>query len=217
MKQECSRPKLRLAPAAPAHVVFLKGGLVIVLTLTALLQAVLADAPQEVVGEWSAEQNFLKARFIARHEFVGADSEFVVYLELYNTCPRVGTVMRKVSFDPATNITYRVTGEDGREVEPERAVFRDTIRITAYDLAIPPDGHLRFPITLPGGGAVPDKTKLDISPRRGIWYFDINSQGPHELSGVLRVPRVWRSGPEVWWGELKIPPVRLKGPPRKQR
>jgi hypothetical protein len=178
------------------------------LFLMAIFQAARADAAQEAVGEWSAENHFLQARLIASNKL----SEIVLYLELRNTCPRAGTVLLNVAMDPATNITCRVVDENGVELKPEFPAFRDTIRIHFYNLALPPDGSLRFPISVAGGGDYQDKTKLDLCQPTGIWYFGPTNHGDYSLSGVLTIPRARGTGPQVWNGRLELPPVRLPFP-----
>jgi hypothetical protein len=180
------------------------------LILMALLPATYASASEEVAGEWSAVHDYLEARFIARQERSnGQRSEIVLYLELRNTCPREGTVLRIVGLDPATNITYQVTDEHGVGLKPEFPVFRDTIRLGFYKLALPPDSNLRFPISVSGGSGLGDRTKLDVAQPKGIWFFARTNHGEYKLSGVLTIPRQRGSSNQFWEGKLELPPVRL--------
>jgi hypothetical protein len=124
-----------------------------------------------------------------------------------------------LDFGPITTLTYVVKDERGHEVEPEPGGFRSSFIIPGYHLFLPPDSLLRFPVSVNGGGVFADRTKLDNSPRRGIWYFDRATNRELSLSGTLRVPgnrEHW--GPQWWRGELQIPPVKLVIPgPSAQR
>jgi hypothetical protein len=177
----------------------------------------------ESVGDWSSEHQHLRARFVGRYTSSslegkpgGPYSEFLIYLELHNTSPALSTMQLKLDMDAATNITYRVTDERGSVIEPERAVFRSTFAPGTYNLVLPPDGMLRFPISLNGGGVFEDKAKLDVSPRQGIWYFDKNLGRELNLSGTLKIPELRGRYGSLWWrGELEIPPVKLTIPGAK--
>lgn len=183
-----------------------------------------AGAGQETTGQWSAERQFLQARFVARYHSSTLDgapggpySEFLVYLELRNTCPPSGTVSLNLDIDTATNIAYRVTDESGRVVEPERAVFRSTILPGVHRLELPADSNLRFSISVNGAGVYPDKTILDLAPQQGAWYFDRSTNRQFSLSGTLRLPHIRGRQTTRWWsGELQIPPVKLIIPGRPQ-
>jgi hypothetical protein len=119
----------------------------------------------------------------------------------------------KLDIDPATNIVYRVADERDSLIEPERSAFRSTVAPGVYNLVLPPDGNLRFPISINGGGVFEDKVKLDLSPSQGIWYFKKSDGGEYKLSGTLRVTTLReRIGPLWWRGELEIPPVKLRIP-----
>ncbi len=187
-----------------------------------LLTAAAANAvdSEESVGVWSSEHQQLRARFIVRHASTFLDgkpggpySELLVYLELQNTSPGLGSMQLKLDIDPTTNIVYRVADERGSLIEPEPFAFRSTVGPGVYNLVLPPDGNLRFPVSISGGGVFEDKVKLDLSPSQGIWYFKKSDGGEYKLSGTLRVPALReRIGPLWWRGELEIPPVKLRFP-----
>ncbi len=191
----------------------------VILCLALVSQAVVG---QETAGEWSSEHQFLKARLVARyHTFTldgkpgGPYSEFLVYLELRNTCPPSGTISLNLDIDAATNITYTVTDETGGVVEPEsaRAGGRSTFAPGVHHLELPVDSDLRFSISMNGAGVWPDRTLLDLDPRQRPWYFDNGTNRQYSLSGTLRVPRIRGRQTTRWWsGELEIPPVKLNIP-----
>ena len=188
--------------------------------LLSLTLAFLSKAPaaQETVGEWSAEHQWLKARFIARYEATPGPNgalypQFLIYLELRNTSPAMGTVTLNLDLDPAANITYKVTDQAGREVERDRGPGgRSTIVVGTYHLLLPQDSNLRFPISLNGGGVFQDRVQLDLSFRQGPWFFDLGAGQQFKLSGTLRIPQVRGRNIRWWQGEIEIPPVKLNVP-----
>jgi hypothetical protein len=197
-------------------------------TILALLAAIFAvsthaSSEDETTGEWSAQHQHLKARFVATYHSSSLDgtsggpySEFLVYLELWNTSPTLSTALLKLDIDPGTNITYRVTDGSGREVNPGPPAFRSTFDPGVYNLVLPPDSHLRFPVSRNGAGVFEDKTKLDVGKvLQGTWYFDRGIRSEFKLSGTLHVPEQPGRRQPVWWdGKLDIPPVSLLVPDR---
>jgi len=190
----------------------------VIFCLVLLLQP---TGTEQTVGDWSAENQNVQARFLVRYHSSSLDgktdgpySQFLVYLELRNTAPTLSTLVRKFDLDAATDITYRVTDERGREIASPVA-FRSTFLPGAYSLVLPPDSLLRFPVSVNGGGVFEDKTKLDVSPKQGIWYFDETVRRDFRLSGTLRISQPPERYQTYWWrGEIQIPPVALKIPGR---
>jgi hypothetical protein len=177
-----------------------------------------ARAAEATVGEWSPEHQQLKARFVARFHSSWLDgmpggpySEWLIYLELWNTNPTLSTALLKLDLDPGTNITYRVTDGSGRQVKPGPPAFRSTFDPGVYNLVLPPDSRLRLPVSRNGAGVSKDQTKLDVGRvLQGTWYFDRGVKGECALSGTLRVPeQLGRYQAMYWRGELHIPPVKL--------
>jgi hypothetical protein len=185
---------------------------------------------EEVSGPWSAAHQNLRVRLVSRfHTFALTNSpalslslqpeerysEFLIYLEVENTSPVLSTMLLNLDLDPATNIVYRVTETNDEPVAPSAAVFRSTFDPGTYHLVLPPDSHLRFPISRNGAGVRPNETKLDVGQQKGTWYFDARFRREYWLSGTLEVPRQeGRFGPSWWRGRLEIPPVRLVIPGR---
>lgn len=179
------------------------------------------DETKEEIGDWSAPQRHLQARFVGRHksEYIkgwGWYSKFFVDMELRNTAPARTKSVVKVDIDPATDITCRVEDECGRVVEPDRIPFRSTPMPGVHRLVLPADSRQRVPLTLDGAGVWTNQTILDVSIRQGAWYFDSSIAREFRLHGVLRVPASpGQSDTNRWMGELQIPPVTLRIPGTK--
>ena len=173
---------------------------------------------EETIGDWSAERQQLRARFVAKYHSSSLDgtpggsySEFLIYLELWNTNPTLSTALLKLDIDPGTNITYHLTDGSDREVKQGPPAFRSTFDPGVYNFVLPPDSHLRFPVSRNGAGVSEDKTKLDVGRfPAGTWYLDRRDKGGYKLSGTLYVPEQPGRYQTMWWrGKLDIPPVKL--------
>jgi hypothetical protein len=169
----------------------------------------------EQVGDWSETIDYLKARLILGHritpEFEGRET--LAYLELCNTCPPQGTIIRKIAFSPINGMSFCIKDANGTPIEP-KPVFCSTVMSTkALDLVVPQDGTLRFCISMNGGSVSSNKTLLYLKPGEG-WCFPHSSNEVFTLSARLTVKREMdgKFDAACWHGSLELPAVRIPIP-----
>jgi hypothetical protein len=158
---------------------------------------------------WSDVSNGLRARLFTRLSHISNGTGIVVtQLELGN----VRAVMNPMLVTLRdTDITYRVTDADGREVPAKGGYAFDSPVIDRLDLVLPHDGSIRFRVGPNGFGIPGDQAALvDLGPRFGrVLPRDGKT---YYLDAVLDIPEVQRvrgDGGGLWHGRLEIPRVRI--------
>jgi len=169
----------------------------------------------EQVGDWSETKNYLKARLILRHRVTPEveGNETLAYLELCNTCPPQGTIIRKIEFSPTHAMSFCVKNANGTPIAPKPLFCSTFMSTNALDLAVPQDGTLRFCISMNGGGVSRDETLLYLKPGEG-WYFPHSSNEVYTLSATLTLKRKKDGKLDTarWHGSLELPAVRIPVP-----
>lgn len=169
----------------------------------------------EQIGEWSTTQRNLKARLVLKHRVTPTFNgvEVLAYLELCNTCPPEGTIVKRMTFAQIKNMTYVVKDKNGVPLDPRPLFCSTLVSTNALDLVLPQDGTLRFCISMNGGGVSSNETLLYLKPGEG-WYFPHSEKKSYTLSATLSVGQKKNEKTDVswWYGTLDLPAVRIPVP-----
>jgi hypothetical protein len=160
----------------------------------------------EETGAWSETVNGLRGRLIAKEDkpFHGTRM-LAVYIELENVSD-VGNQM-EFFFDPIKSIVSNVADSTGKDLaQPPTAA--DVVTPSAFWLALPNDGTLKFRISVSGYG-VYENSGTNVQMMSGNWLIKPADKQKYYLEAkyISRTPESDKR--RAWAGELRLPKVLI--------
>ena len=179
---------------------------VIFTLFAAAVFAGIAYSADEQVGAWSAPVDGLRGRLIAKEDKPFAGTRMIaVYLELENVSD-VGNPM-ELYFDPTKTVISKVTGDDGNP-PPEVPTAADIITGPPYWLAIPPDGSMRFRVSISGYGVFKN-SGTNVQMMSGNWVIKSDNKRKYYLQAKFVSKPPQNDKRRAWSGELNLPRVLI--------
>ena len=171
-----------------------------------LLGSITSYASPEETGAWSEAVNGLRGRLIAKEDKPFHGTRMVaVYMELENVSD-VGNQM-EFFFDPIKSIESNVVDAGGKDLaQPPTAA--DVVTPSAFWLALPNDGTIRFRVSVSGYG-VYDNSGTNVQMMSGNWLIKPADKQRYYLEAafVSKPPESDRR--RAWVGSLKLPKVLI--------
>ena len=178
-----------------------------VLVLLGALFASRADEPAAKDG-WSETVNGLRARLIFGEGTVVSGTRLPeVYIELHNASD-VGNPM-EFDFSAGKSLRFELRTADGKPAPKPSAMTMDGFVIGPFQITLPRDGTLKFPVTWHGYGITPNFGTM-LCFESAFWEIPRTDQTAYFLSAILEVPETPRDPRKAarWHGTLKLPPVK---------
>lgn len=159
------------------------------------------------VGDWSKPVNGLQARLAVenwRDPIVG------IYLELRNV-KDLGNTMT-VPAD-AEQIDFELRDADGKKIS-QAGLPRSGPVVELKGFQLPFDGSLRFNLSVTTVG-IPNM-KAMIALRSHAWTLD-ELPASYRLSASFKVEKPEKFSHTLWYGEVRVPPVRIQPASRERK
>jgi hypothetical protein len=163
-------------------------------------------ASTEETGAWSEAVKGLRGRLIAKEDKPFHGTRMVaIYMELENVSD-VGNQM-EFFFDPIKSIESNVVDAGGKDLaQPPTAA--DVVTPSAFWLALPNDGTMRFRISVAGYG-VYENSGTNVQMMSGNWLIKPADKNKYYLEAtyISKPPETDRR--RAWVGSLKLPKVLI--------
>jgi len=179
---------------------------IVYLLFLVLLGSITSYAVPEETGAWSEAVNGLRGRLIAKEDKPFQGTRMIaVYMELENVAD-VGNQM-EFFFDPIKSIESNVVDMNGKDLKQPPTVA-DVATPSAYWLALPNDGTLRFRISVWGYGEY-ENSGTNVQMMSGNWLIKPADKQKYYLEAtyISKPPESDRR--RAWSGSLKLPKVLI--------
>jgi hypothetical protein len=158
-------------------------------------------------GGWSEVVDRIQGRMIISQDrpFNGTGM-FAVYLEFRNTSDDLSPI--EIYFDPTRAVQCQLVDANDKPVPTARLLTRVLVS-TPFWLILPPDGSLRFRVSV-DGHMVPRSEGALIPMLCGDWVIKSGDLNDYKLKVTLVVnPPKLGTTHRVWKGTLNLPSVKV--------
>lgn len=184
----------------------MKQAISVLLLLAALLTS-RAGEPAAKDG-WSETINGLRARLVFGEGTVVSGTRIPkVYIELYNASDVANPI--EFEFSAGGSLQFALRTLDDKPAPKPSGMVVDGFVLRPFQIMIPRDGTLKFPVTWHGYGIKPNFGTL-LCFESAFWEIPNADQTLYLLSATLEVPETPREPRKTprWHGTIKLPPVK---------